>query len=143
VLWCFVFVVTESSTGPITLKRFKEMNVAHVGVHATVAEVSLSHSYPELFQVTGPLPSLYFRPRTCGGGITNALANGRAVVRVLGSASLRADSVDRRRAPSRVGSISLQNEDARERSYGEARSGQLEPRDCVVKAQECMYFTQW
>ena len=31
VLWCFVFVVTESSTGPI--KRFKEMNVAHVGVH--------------------------------------------------------------------------------------------------------------
>ncbi|MFN9898383.1 MAG: hypothetical protein ACK55Z_06210, partial [bacterium] len=72
-----------------------------------------------------------------------ALTNVRAVVRVLGSASLRADSVDRRRAPSRVGSISLQNEDARERSYGEARSGQLEPRDCVVKAQECMYFTQW
>ena len=35
-----------------------------------------------------------------------ALTNGRAVVRVLGSASLRADAVDRRRAPSRVGSIS-------------------------------------
>ena len=34
-----------------------------------------------------------------------ALTNGRAVVRVLGSASLRADAVDRRRAPSRVGSI--------------------------------------
>ena len=33
------------------------------------------------------------------------LTNGRAVVRVLGSASLRADAVDRRRAPSRVGSI--------------------------------------
>ena len=31
VLWCFVFVVTESSTGPI--KRFKEMIVAHVGGH--------------------------------------------------------------------------------------------------------------
>ena len=31
VLWCFVFVVTESSTGPI--KRFKEMTVAHVGDH--------------------------------------------------------------------------------------------------------------
>ena len=35
-----------------------------------------------------------------------ALANGRAVVRVLGSASLRVDAVDRRRASSRVGSIS-------------------------------------
>jgi hypothetical protein len=33
VLWCFVFVVTESSTGPI--KRFKEMTVAHVGVHGS------------------------------------------------------------------------------------------------------------
>jgi len=33
VLWCFVFVVTESSTGPI--KRFKEMTVAHVGVHSS------------------------------------------------------------------------------------------------------------
>jgi len=31
VLWCFIFVVTESSTGPI--KRFKETNVAHVGGH--------------------------------------------------------------------------------------------------------------
>ena len=31
VLWCFVFVVTESSTGPI--KRFKETIVVHVGVH--------------------------------------------------------------------------------------------------------------
>jgi hypothetical protein len=29
VLWCFV--LTESSTGPG--KQFKEMNVAHVGVH--------------------------------------------------------------------------------------------------------------
>jgi hypothetical protein len=28
-------VVTESSTGPI--KRFKEMNVAHVGVHGWVS----------------------------------------------------------------------------------------------------------
>jgi len=34
-----------------------------------------------------------------------ALTNVRAVVRVLGSASLRADAVDRRRAPFRVGSI--------------------------------------
>jgi hypothetical protein len=31
VLWCFIFVVTESSTGP--LKQFKETNVAHVGGH--------------------------------------------------------------------------------------------------------------
>jgi hypothetical protein len=39
-----------------------------------------------------------------------ALANGRAAVRVLGSASLRADAVDHRRASCRVGSISVQNE---------------------------------
>ena len=83
--------------------------------------------------------------RSGGGGDRDrrlriaALANGRDVVRVLGSASLRADAVDRRRAPFRVGSISVQNEDVRDRSYGEARSGQREPLDCVAKAQECMY----
>jgi hypothetical protein len=36
-----------------------------------------------------------------------ALANGRAAVRVLGSASLRAGAVGRSRAPSGVGSISV------------------------------------
>ena len=40
-----------------------------------------------------------------------ALANGRAAVRVLGSASLRADTVDRHRASSRVSSISVENEE--------------------------------
>jgi hypothetical protein len=39
-----------------------------------------------------------------------ALAGGRAVVRALGSASLRAGAVGRRRASNRVGSISVQNE---------------------------------
>jgi hypothetical protein len=49
--------------------------------------------------------------RSGGGGDRDgrlriaALTNVRAVVRVLGSASLRADAVDRRRAPFRVGSI--------------------------------------
>ena len=38
-LWCFVFVVTESSTGPI--KLFKEMNVAHVGCHCSGVPGSL------------------------------------------------------------------------------------------------------
>ena len=38
-----------------------------------MAEVSLSHSYPELFRVTGPLPSLVLRTETCGGGITNII----------------------------------------------------------------------
>jgi hypothetical protein len=52
------------------------------------------------------------RARRSGGGGDRdgrlriaALTNVRAVVRVLGSASLRADAVDRRRAPFRVGSI--------------------------------------
>ena len=49
--------------------------------------------------------------RSGGGGDRDgrlriaALTNVRAVVRVLGSASLRADAVDRRRPPFRVGSI--------------------------------------
>jgi len=49
--------------------------------------------------------------RSGGGGDRDgrlriaALTNVRAVVRVLGSASMRADAVDRRRAPFRVGSI--------------------------------------
>jgi hypothetical protein len=49
------------------------------------------------------------RDRRSGGGGDRdgrlriaALANGRSVVRAFGSASLRADAVDRRRAPSRV-----------------------------------------
>ncbi len=41
-----------------------------------------------------------------------ALDNDRAAVRVLGSDSLRADAVGRRRASSRVRSISVQNEGA-------------------------------
>ncbi len=45
-----------------------------------MTEVSLAHSYQELFQVTGPLPSRsYFGPRTCGGGITNVIEVGGAL----------------------------------------------------------------
>ena len=53
--------------------------------------------------------------RSCGGGGRDgrlrvaALAGGRAAVRVLGWASPRAGAVGRRRASSRVGSISVQN----------------------------------
>jgi hypothetical protein len=50
-----------------------------------------------------------------------ALTNGRTAVRVLGSASLRADTVDRHRASSRVSSISVENEEA----LGSARMGKL------------------
>ncbi len=38
-----------------------------------MAEVSLTHSYPELFQVTGLYRRSYFGPRTCGGGITKVI----------------------------------------------------------------------
>jgi hypothetical protein len=65
--------------------------------------------------------------RSCGGGDRDgrlhisALTNGRAAVHVLGSASLRADTVDRHRASSRVRSISVENEEA----LGSARMGKL------------------
>jgi len=77
------------------------------------------HDYSErnfLFHAPGKMSAM--RASTDGGGRRSggggsrdgrlrmaALADGRAVVRVLGSASLRADAVGRRRAPSRVGSI--------------------------------------
>ena len=53
-----MFVVTESSTGPI--KRFKEMIVAHVGVHGSGLPGSL---------LSGLYRRSYFGLRTCGRGI--------------------------------------------------------------------------
>jgi len=52
-LWSVYFAVMLASPGPV--KRFREMEAAHVGGHGTV---SLDLSYPELFRVTGPLQSI-------------------------------------------------------------------------------------
>ena len=68
------------------------------------------------------------RGRRYGGGGDHdgrlhvaALANDRAAVHVLGSASLRTDAVDRRQASSRASSISVENEE----ELGSARMGRL------------------
>ena len=72
------------------------------------------HSSAHCIRASTPrvAPKSDVRGRRSGGGGDRdgrlriaALTNVRAVVRVLGSASLRADAVDRRRAPFRVGSI--------------------------------------
>ena len=86
------------------------------------------------------------RGRRSAGGVDRdgrlhiaALANGRAAVRVLDSASLRADTVDRHRASSRVSSISVENEEV----LGSSPMGKLARvgGNSVIAARELQQWT--